>query len=192
MANPGFNSNSLRAPLVSSREFTPACARIFCMYSYLQSIKRVYVLFVPLFSCSCTDHTKIETTPRTMASSFRRRRTQPGGTAASSSLPKGESGDSYVSPSHSASSASSSSSWLAGGRRGTKPSWASSGIALTSTGLADLDVILGGGQPLGTCMMLAMDDRAQASLGSCLVRCWCAEVGTIFRDECPVCSPDLA
>ena len=59
------------------------------------------------------------------------------------------------------------------GLRGTKP-W-TGGITLTSSGLRDLDNILGGGQPLGTCILIE-EDRWTESLSSSLVRYWCAEV----------------
>lgn len=52
--------------------------------------------------------------------------------------------------------------------------WAG-GIHLTSTGLNDLDSILGGGQPLGTSILIRQD-RWTADLASSLVKYWCAEV----------------
>ncbi|KAL7569115.1 hypothetical protein ACA910_016948 [Epithemia clementina (nom. ined.)] len=55
---------------------------------------------------------------------------------------------------------------------GTKH-WAG-GITLTSTGLRDLDNILGSGQPLGTCIWLD-EDRWTRSLAMALVKYWCAE-----------------
>ncbi|KAI2511350.1 hypothetical protein MHU86_3132 [Fragilaria crotonensis] len=58
------------------------------------------------------------------------------------------------------------------GLRGTKP-W-TGGITLTSVGLRDLDTILGGGQPLGTCLLLD-EDRWTRDLALCLIRYWCAE-----------------
>ena len=57
--------------------------------------------------------------------------------------------------------------------KGTKP-W-TGGITLTSVGLRDLDTILGGGQPLGTCLLLD-EDRWTRDLALCLVKYWCAEV----------------
>ena len=57
--------------------------------------------------------------------------------------------------------------------RGVKP-W-TGGIHLTSVGLNDLDVILGGGQPLGTCILL-QEDRFARDLAVSLMRYWCAEV----------------
>lgn len=57
---------------------------------------------------------------------------------------------------------------------GTKPS-TTSGVTFTSTGLRDLDQILSGGQPLGTCIWLE-EDRWTCSLARCLVQYWCAEV----------------
>lgn len=60
------------------------------------------------------------------------------------------------------------------GLAGTK-SW-TGGITLTSSGLRDLDTILGGGgQPLGTCILIE-EDRWTCSLASAIVRYWCAEV----------------
>jgi hypothetical protein len=59
------------------------------------------------------------------------------------------------------------------GLRGVKP-W-TGGIHLTSVGLNDLDTILGGGQPLGTCI-LVQEDRISRDLAHSLVRYWCAEV----------------
>jgi len=57
--------------------------------------------------------------------------------------------------------------------KGTKP-W-TGGITLTSTGLRDLDNLLGSGQPLGTCIWL-QEDRWTQSLARCLVKYWCSEV----------------
>jgi hypothetical protein len=59
------------------------------------------------------------------------------------------------------------------GLSGTKP-W-TGGITLTSVGLRELDAILGGGQPLGTCILLE-EDRWTRDLGTCLAKYWCAEV----------------
>ena len=64
------------------------------------------------------------------------------------------------------------------GAKGIKP-W-TGGIHLTSTGLNDLDSILGGGQPLGTCFLL-QQDRWNRDLALALVKYWCAEVGA----KCP-------
>ena len=61
------------------------------------------------------------------------------------------------------------------GYRGVKP-W-TGGIHLTSVGLNDLDVILGGGQPLGTCVLLR-EDRWTRDLALSLVKYWAAEVST--------------
>lgn len=57
--------------------------------------------------------------------------------------------------------------------KGTKP-W-TGGIHLTSSGLKDLDNILGGGIPLGTCIYLREDSWTE-SLGRVLAKYWCAEV----------------
>ena len=59
------------------------------------------------------------------------------------------------------------------GARGVKP-WAG-GIHLTSVGLNDLDAILGGGQPLGTCILIE-EDRWTRDLALSLLKYWCAEV----------------
>lgn len=58
------------------------------------------------------------------------------------------------------------------GQRGTK-AW-TGGISLTSVGLRDLDAILGGGHPLGTCLLLE-EDRWTCDLALCLIKYWCAE-----------------
>jgi GTP-sensing pleiotropic transcriptional regulator CodY len=58
-------------------------------------------------------------------------------------------------------------------RVGTKP-WIG-GLTLTSTGLRELDAIVGGGQPLGT-VILVEEDRWTQDLALCLVRYWSAEV----------------
>ena len=66
------------------------------------------------------------------------------------------------------------------GARGVKP-WAG-GIHLTSSGLNDLDTILGGGQPLGTCILL-QEDRWTRDLALSLVKYWAAEVSLrVMRD----------
>ena len=56
--------------------------------------------------------------------------------------------------------------------RGTKP-W-TGGSSLTSCGLRELDGILGGGQPLGTCILLEEDRYTDLCL--VLSRYWAAEV----------------
>jgi hypothetical protein len=56
---------------------------------------------------------------------------------------------------------------------GTKPS--AGGVTLTSSGLRDLDQLLSGGQPLGTCLLLE-EDRWTRSLGLTLMKYWCAQV----------------
>ena len=56
---------------------------------------------------------------------------------------------------------------------GTKPS--TGGVTLTSSGLRDLDQILGSGQPLGTCILLEQD-RWTRSLATTLIKYWCAQV----------------
>lgn len=57
--------------------------------------------------------------------------------------------------------------------KGVKP-W-HGGTYLTSVGLNDLDTILGGGQPLGTCILVE-EDRWMEDLALSLVKYWCAEV----------------
>jgi len=57
-------------------------------------------------------------------------------------------------------------------RIGTKP-WIG-GITLTSTGLRDLDSIIGGGQPLGTAILIE-EDRWTQDLALGLIRYWSAE-----------------
>ena len=59
---------------------------------------------------------------------------------------------------------------------GTKP-WVG-GVTLTSSGLRELDAILGGGQPLGTAMMIE-EDRWTQDLALALVRYWAAEVSQV-------------
>jgi len=55
---------------------------------------------------------------------------------------------------------------------GTKP-WIG-GLTLTSSGLREFDAILGGGQPLGTAMLIE-EDRWTQDLAFALVRYWSAE-----------------
>ena len=58
-------------------------------------------------------------------------------------------------------------------RKGTKP-WMG-GLTLTSSGLRELDAILGGGQPLETAILVE-EDRWTQDLALALARYWCAEV----------------
>jgi hypothetical protein len=58
-------------------------------------------------------------------------------------------------------------------RVGTKPS--KGGLTLTSSGLRDLDAIIGGGQPLGTAILIE-EDRWTQDLALALTRYWSAEV----------------
>lgn len=58
-------------------------------------------------------------------------------------------------------------------RVGTKPS--KGGLTLTSTGLRELDAICGGGQPLGTAILIE-EDRWTQDLALALTRYWSAEV----------------
>ncbi|KAG7371474.1 PAXNEB domain containing protein [Nitzschia inconspicua] len=55
---------------------------------------------------------------------------------------------------------------------GVKP-W-QGGLYLTSTGLQDWDVLLGGGQPLGTALLL-QQDRFTTNLAESLLKYWCSE-----------------
>jgi len=71
------------------------------------------------------------------------------------------------------------------GYRGVKP-W-TGGIHLTSAGLNDLDVILGGGQPLGTCILLR-EDRWTRDLALSLVKYWTAEVSPGNSHKSRACS----
>ena len=64
--------------------------------------------------------------------------------------------------------------------RGVKP-W-QGGTYLTSVGLNDLDSILGGGQLLGSSILLEEDRLWTRDLALTLVKYWCAEVGCfLFR-----------
>lgn len=104
-----------------------------------------------------------------MSSAFRRAKKTPktsGGTAAGGTATSSQT-------SSTTSSSVSPLGLLAGGARGVKP-WAG-GIHLTSSGVSDLDAILGGGQPLGTCILLE-EDRWTRDLALSLVKYWCAEV----------------
>ena len=58
-------------------------------------------------------------------------------------------------------------------RIGTRPS--KGGLTLTSSGLRDLDAIIGGGQPLGTAILIE-EDRWTQDLALALTRYWAAEV----------------
>lgn len=58
-------------------------------------------------------------------------------------------------------------------RIGTKPS--KGGLTLTSSGLRELDAIIGGGQPLGTAILIE-EDRWTQDLALALARYWSAEV----------------
>lgn len=58
-------------------------------------------------------------------------------------------------------------------QKGVRP-WAG-GIHLTSTGLTDLDNLLGGGLPLGTSLII-QEDRWTRDLALSLLKYFCAEV----------------
>jgi hypothetical protein len=81
-------------------------------------------------------------------------------------------------PNSSSSSSSSSSSLTAtpsfATLQGVRPWW-QGGTYLTSVGLHELDTILGGGQPLGTALLLE-EDRFMYDLARSLTKYWCAEV----------------
>lgn len=62
--------------------------------------------------------------------------------------------------------------------RGVKP-W-QGGTYLTSVGLSDLDTILGGGQLLGSSILLEEDRLWTRDLALTLVKYWCAEVRVSF------------
>jgi hypothetical protein len=62
--------------------------------------------------------------------------------------------------------------------RGVKP-W-QGGAYLTSSGLNDLDSILGGGHVLGTSILLEEDRLWTRNLATTLVKYWCAEVCSLF------------
>jgi hypothetical protein len=49
------------------------------------------------------------------------------------------------------------------------------GVSISSSGNRELDVILGGGQPIGTSILIE-EDRWSQDLILCLVKNWCAEV----------------
>jgi len=64
--------------------------------------------------------------------------------------------------------------------KGTKP-WMN-GATITSSGLRGLDslVLVCGGQPLGTCLLIE-EDKWTTSLASTIVKYWCAEVSKMMR-----------
>ena len=93
-----------------------------------------------------------------MSTSFRRRRPTPSGTAAAA-----VGGTSESSP-----LAAPTIARLPGTKNWT------GGLTLISTGLREIDAILGGGQPLGTAILLE-EDRLSFDLGMCLARYWGAE-----------------
>ena len=124
---------------------------------------------------------------RTMSSSFRR--------GAKSRIPQSVEGEAFPKPGVSFRSPAlglglglTGSSPAASGavfeRIGTKP-WIG-GLTLTSSGLRELDAIFGGGQPLGTWILME-EDRWTQDLTLALVRYWAAEVSqpclrlTIFQ-----------
>lgn len=65
-------------------------------------------------------------------------------------------------------------------RIGTKPS--KGGLTLTSSGLRELDAIIGGGQPLGTAILIE-EDRWTQDLALALARYWSAEVNVTCLQE---------
>lgn len=95
--------------------------------------------------------------------------------AMSSSFRRGPRGPTSTTSAASERISSQSSRFLGIERPGTKP-WIG-GLSLTSSGLRDLDVILGGGQPMGTAILIE-EDRWTQDLASASVRYWSAEVST--------------
>ena len=95
-----------------------------------------------------------------MSTSFRRRRPTPPGTAASAAIGGG--------PSESSPLATPTIARLPGTKNWT------GGLTLLSSGLREIDAILGGGQPLGTAILVE-EDRLSFDLGMCLARYWGAE-----------------
>lgn len=98
-----------------------------------------------------------------MSSSFRRNVTRPSTSSRNDELSRSFSNESAPSK---------TSLFTSLERRGTKP-WIG-GLTLTSSGLRELDVILGGGQPLGT-VILIEEDRWTQDLALAITRYWCAE-----------------
>lgn len=98
-------------------------------------------------------------------------------TLMSSSFRRGPRGSTTTTSAANEGISSQSSRFLGIERPGTKP-WIG-GLSLTSSGLRDLDVILGGGQPLGTAILIE-EDRWTQDLAFALVRYWAAEVSTLL------------
>jgi hypothetical protein len=73
----------------------------------------------------------------------------------------------------SSSSTTKTSTYYHSSLQGVKP-W-QGGSYLTSVGLNDLDTILGGGQPLGTAILVE-EDRWTKDFALSLIKYWCAEV----------------
>lgn len=98
-----------------------------------------------------------------MSTSFRRRRPTPAAAAVgSAAVGVGEKGASESLP------AAPAIARLPGTKNWT------GGLTLLSTGLREIDAILGGGQPLGTAILVE-EDRLSFDLGMCLARYWGAE-----------------
>jgi len=108
-------------------------------------------------------HSFIDILRPAMSTSFRRRRPTPAAAAVgSAAVGVGEKGASESLP------AAPSIARLPGTKNWT------GGLTLLSTGLREIDAILGGGQPLGTAILVE-EDRLSFDLGMCLARYWGAE-----------------
>ena len=94
-----------------------------------------------------------------MSTSFRRRRPTPAGAAGTAAGVGGTSESPLATP-------------TIARLPGTK-NW-TGGLTLISSGLREIDAILGGGQPLGTAILIE-EDRLSFDLGMCLARYWGAE-----------------
>ena len=114
-----------------------------------------------------------------MSSSFRRRTAVPG-TGAGTRNPRGRIGGGPLSSSSQSPAVHVHVHVPVLELVGTKP-WVG-GATLTSSGLREFDAILGGGQPLGTAMLIE-EDRWTQDLALALVRYWAAEVSTVL-DTC--------
>ena len=95
-----------------------------------------------------------------MSTSFRRRRPAPAGAAGTAASGLGGTSESPL--------AAPTIARLPGTKNWT------GGLTLISTGLREIDAILGGGQPLGTAILIE-EDRLSFDLGMCLARYWGAE-----------------
>ena len=137
-------------------------------------------LYIQVVCAVDTDtHTNTDTYTYTdckhsMSSSFRRRTAVPG-TGAGTRNPRGRIGGGPLSSSSQSPAVHVPVPVPVLELVGTKP-WVG-GATLTSSGLREFDAILGGGQPLGTAMLIE-EDRWTQDLALALVRYWAAEVST--------------